>query len=89
MLGAGAVALNNLKNITAKHLGLSSQCISFLLGELPYVKLRIEISLNEKMKGWVENELSIIKRDLLNHREEIFRKLATLLCTRYFIKRLS
>ena len=71
------------KLLNNRYIALSSECITFLLGELPYLKGRIELMGEDKMKGWIDKELSIIKRDFTNHRDEIFNKLSSILSEKY------
>eukprot|EP01022_Parablepharisma_sp_SALTPOND_P008275 TRINITY_DN135526_c0_g1_i1.p3 TRINITY_DN135526_c0_g1~~TRINITY_DN135526_c0_g1_i1.p3 ORF type:complete len:255 (-),score=28.24 TRINITY_DN135526_c0_g1_i1:444-1208(-) len=47
VLGAGAVQLNKMRNITAKHLAMSAQGLGFLLGELPHIKKKTNTYLQE------------------------------------------
>lgn len=82
VLGAGAVQLNKMKNITAKHLALSSQNLCFLLWELPHIKGRIELQLNEKAKGLIDEDFISIKKDFVKHRDDIYKKLSSLLSIR-------
>ena len=81
VLGAGAVGLGNLKSIMAKHLAISSQCITFLLEELQFIKMHFDISGNQEAEKYLEKELEQIRMDFKNHREEIFKKLETMLST--------
>jgi len=82
VLGAGAVQLSKMKNITAKHLAMSSQALSLLLSELPHIKGRIELFLTEKSKSFLEDDFGSIKKDLYKHREDIYKKLSSLLSSR-------
>lgn len=50
---AGAVALQKIKtkNITAKHLGLSSLCLSFIVYIMGCIEKRLQIYDSEKLKA--------------------------------------
>eukprot|EP01022_Parablepharisma_sp_SALTPOND_P008276 TRINITY_DN135526_c0_g1_i2.p1 TRINITY_DN135526_c0_g1~~TRINITY_DN135526_c0_g1_i2.p1 ORF type:complete len:420 (-),score=56.35 TRINITY_DN135526_c0_g1_i2:29-1288(-) len=82
VLGAGAVQLNKMRNITAKHLAMSAQGLGFLLGELPHIKGRVELYLGDKAKTLMEEEFASLKKDLLKHRDDIYKKLSSLLSQR-------
>lgn len=82
ILGAGAVKLKKLKNITAKHLALNAQALDFLLGEFPHIKGRSSLYLTDKARELVEGEFNTIRKDYLKHRDDIYKKLSTLLSAR-------
>ena len=42
VLGAGATALGTIKTINSKHLGLSAQCLQFLLQEIAIVENQMQ-----------------------------------------------
>jgi len=53
---AGAVALQKIKtkNITSRHLALSSLCLKFILYIIDCISKRVEILDVEKLKGSIE-----------------------------------
>ena len=82
VLGAGAVQSSKMRNITAKHLAMSAQGLSFLLGELAHIKSRVDLYLGDKAKSLIEEEFANLKKDLLKHRDDIYKKLSSLLSLR-------
>jgi len=79
ILGAGAIKLKKLKNITAKHLALSAQALDALLGEFPHIKGRASLYLNDKAREVVEGDFNTIRKEYLKHRDDIYKKLSSLL----------
>eukprot|EP00826_Nyctotherus_ovalis_P023665 TRINITY_DN181_c0_g2_i2.p1 TRINITY_DN181_c0_g2~~TRINITY_DN181_c0_g2_i2.p1 ORF type:complete len:282 (+),score=67.06 TRINITY_DN181_c0_g2_i2:147-992(+) len=79
VLGAGAVQLNKMKNITAKHLAMSAQAVDFFYGEIEYIKGKLELYLGEKQKLLLESDFANLKKDLLKHRNDIYKKLSSIL----------
>jgi len=53
---AGAVALQKIKtkNITSRHLALSSLCLKFILFIIDCISQRVEILDAEKLRGSIE-----------------------------------
>jgi vacuolar protein sorting-associated protein 54 len=78
VLGAGATALGHLKTINSKHLGLSAQCISFLLEELPYIEVRLETSVPD-YRALLAADIARLKIDLSMHLQEVYTKLGRIL----------
>jgi len=81
VLGAGAVELNKMKNITAKHLAMNAQAVDFLYGEIEYIKAKLGLYLGEKQRLLLEGDFSNLKSDLLKHRNDIYKKLSSILLT--------
>lgn len=76
----GGVAVRNgvLKRITAKHLSLVEQSLSFLLALTPIVKLRISGAFPDKQKVLVNN-MDRIMLDSKKNRQEVKKKLLSIM----------
>ncbi|KAL1963964.1 hypothetical protein VTN77DRAFT_7639 [Rasamsonia byssochlamydoides] len=79
ILGAGATRSAGLKNITTKHLALSSQALSFIIALIPYVRefLRRHSSSNQLMA-----EFDKVKRLCQEHQHGIHEKLVDIMSSR-------
>eukprot|EP00455_Lapot_gusevi_P048577 TRINITY_DN6733_c0_g1_i5.p1 TRINITY_DN6733_c0_g1~~TRINITY_DN6733_c0_g1_i5.p1 ORF type:complete len:255 (+),score=47.89 TRINITY_DN6733_c0_g1_i5:651-1415(+) len=78
VLGAGAMQLVGLKNITAKHLALASQCLGLVICQIPAIRQALTPLLPGKQANLL-NQLDLVSRDYEEHRREIFGKLVTIL----------
>jgi vacuolar protein sorting-associated protein 54 len=78
ILGAGATRSAGLKNITTKHLALSSQALSFIVALIPYVRefVRRHSSSNQLMA-----EFDKVKRLCQEHQNGIHEKLVDIMST--------
>lgn len=79
ILGAGATRSAGLKNITTKHLALSSQSLSFIIALIPYIRefLRRHSPSNPLMA-----EFDKVKRLYQEHQSGIHEKLVDIMCSR-------
>eukprot|EP00960_Hanusia_phi_P032934 750148-Hanusia_phi.AAC.1 len=78
VLGARAMHLAGLKTITAKHLALSAQSVSFLAALLPHLKDSLVAILPERQHVLL-GELDKVGKDLTAHEEEIYVKLVSIM----------
>jgi len=85
VLGAGATALGHLKTINSKHLGLSAQCISFLIEELPFIEVRLETAIPD-YRTLLAADIARLKEDLNVHLQEIYTKLGRIINDRISAK---
>lgn len=85
ILGAGATALGHLKTINSKHLGLSAQCISFVLEELDYIELRLQADITD-YKTLIAQDVQRLRSDLNFHLQEIYKKLGKIINDRISLK---
>ncbi|KYQ90960.1 vacuolar protein sorting 54 family protein [Tieghemostelium lacteum] len=84
ILCAGARQTMKLKTITSKHLGLASQCLSFQIKFIPYVKTILQKQLNSKQYALL-NGLDKLLQDFTGHRQEIFTKFTGILKERLLL----
>ncbi|CAI2170355.1 9227_t:CDS:10 [Funneliformis geosporum] len=84
ILGAGAMRSAGLKNITAKHLALASQSLGAMIALIPFIRECIRHSLNTKQAVML-TEFDRIKRDYINHQNEIHGKLVSIMNERLVI----
>ena len=80
ILGAGATRSAGLKNITAKHLALSSQSLSFVIALIPYV--RECVRRHASNQGNLMAEFDRVKRLFQEHQSGIHDKLVDILTGR-------
>ena len=80
ILGAGATKSAGLKNITAKHLALSSQALSFVITLIPYI--RECVRRHASNSGNLMIEFDRVKRLLQEHQSGIHDKLVDILTGR-------
>ena len=81
VLGAGAMAAAGLKSITAKHLALSCQCLSFFVALQPEVREVFSdgAHMAEHRKALLAPEMGRLLQDLALHRDEIYSKLVAIM----------
>ncbi|KAJ5398228.1 Vacuolar protein sorting-associated protein 54 [Penicillium cosmopolitanum] len=79
ILGAGATRSAGLKNITTKHLALSSQALSFVIALMPYVR---EFVRRHGQSNQVMAEFDKVKRLLQEHQNQIHEKLVDIMSSR-------
>ncbi|KAE8154211.1 Vps54-like protein-domain-containing protein [Aspergillus avenaceus] len=79
ILGAGATRSAGLKNITTKHLALSSQALSFIIALVPYIRefVRRHVSTSSLM-----GEFDKVKRLYQEHQSGIHEKLVDIMSSR-------
>ncbi|KAK5950174.1 hypothetical protein OHC33_008889 [Knufia fluminis] len=82
ILGAGATRTAGLKNITTKHLALSSQSLSFVIALMPYVREFFRRYLPQNTANQTMQEFDKIKRSFQEHQNSIHDKLVDIMSGR-------
>eukprot|EP01062_Namystynia_karyoxenos_P013679 TRINITY_DN14919_c0_g1_i2.p2 TRINITY_DN14919_c0_g1~~TRINITY_DN14919_c0_g1_i2.p2 ORF type:complete len:454 (+),score=160.61 TRINITY_DN14919_c0_g1_i2:1547-2908(+) len=77
ILGAQARETAGLETITATHLGVASQCLSFLADFAPRLKARLALILPAKGQTFLKN-LDRFTKDVTDHRNEFYVKIITM-----------
>nr|GEW69056.1 vacuolar protein sorting-associated protein 54 [Tanacetum cinerariifolium] len=79
VLGAGAMQVSGLKSITAKHLALASQVVSFVHVILPEIRRILFLKVPDTRKGLLLSEIERVSQDYKVHRDEIHTKLVQIM----------
>ncbi|KAL3677642.1 hypothetical protein R1sor_027590 [Riccia sorocarpa] len=79
VLGAGAMQVSGLKSITAKHLALASQTISFFYALIPDIRRLLSVHIPEVRKALLLTEIDRVGQDYRTHRDEIHSKLVQIM----------
>lgn len=82
ILGAGATRTAGLKNITTKHLALSSQGLSFVIALMPYVREFFKRFLPQNLATQTMGEFDKAKRSFQEHQHSIHEKLIDIMSNR-------
>ncbi|KAK9097515.1 hypothetical protein Sjap_023012 [Stephania japonica] len=82
VLGAGAMQVSGMRAITAKHLALSSQVISFVYDIIPELRHVLLLRIPESRKALLVLD---INRDYKGHRNEIHTKLVQIMTERLVV----
>lgn len=82
ILGAGATRTAGLKNITTKHLALSSQGLSFVIALMPYVREFFKRYLPQNLAAQTMGEFDKAKRSFQEHQHSIHEKLIDIMSNR-------
>lgn len=82
ILGAGATRSAGLKNITTKHLALSSQALSFIIALVPYIREFFRRHLPSSSTSQVSTEFDKVKRLFQEHQSGIHEKLIDIMSSR-------
>jgi len=82
ILGAGATRTAGLKNITTKHLALSSQSLSFIIALMPYIREFFRRYLPQHTANQTMQEFDKVKRSLHEHQNSIHDKLVDIMSGR-------
>ena len=82
ILGAGATRSAGLKNITTKHLALSSQALSFIVALVPYVREFFRRRLPSSTAQQVMTDFDKVKRLFQEHQNGIHEKLVDIMSGR-------
>lgn len=85
VLGAGAMQVSGLKSITAKHLALASQTISFFYALIPDIRRVLILHIPEAHKALLLSEIDRIRQDYRVHRDEIHSKLVQIMKERLMV----
>ena len=69
------------KGISVRHLSLTSQCISFLNTELPFLKQQVITAMPTDTfeKGGIDREFETISNDLTEHKKNLLNKISQIL----------
>eukprot|EP00250_Pteridium_aquilinum_P007466 c17176_g1_i1 orf=398-3802(+) len=79
VLGAGAMQISGLKSITAKHLALASQSISFFHALIPDLKRLLAVHIPDTRKLLLFTEIDHVAQDYKVHKDEIHLKLVQIM----------
>ena len=82
ILGAGATRSAGLKNITTKHLALSSQALSFVIALIPYIREFFRRHLQSSTAPQIMSEFDKVKRLFQEHQNGIHEKLVDIMSGR-------
>lgn len=82
ILGAGATRTAGLKNITTKHLALSSQGLGFIIALMPYVREFFRRYLPTNSANQTMAEFDKAKRAFQEHQNSIHEKLVEIMSSR-------
>ncbi|XP_026458093.1 vacuolar protein sorting-associated protein 54, chloroplastic-like [Papaver somniferum] len=85
VLGAGAMQVSGLKSITAKHLALASQVISFMHAIIPEIRTVLFLRVPESCKATLMSEIGRVAQDYKVHRDEIHSKLVQIMRERLLV----
>ncbi|CAI2381418.1 unnamed protein product [Moneuplotes crassus] len=67
------------RGITAKHLAITYQSLSFILVEVPFLQEQILCRVEDNQDG-IKKEFDLIMSDIDNHKTQILNKLSKILC---------
>lgn len=79
ILGAGATRSAGLKNITTKHLALSSQSLGFVISLVPYVREFYRRQLPSSSTSQIMSDFDKVKRLFQEHQNSIHEKLVDIM----------
>lgn len=82
ILGAGATRTAGLKNITTKHLALSSQSLSFVIALMPYIREFFRRYLPQNTANQTMQKFDEVKRSFQEHQNSIHDKLVDIMSGR-------
>ncbi len=82
ILGAGATRSAGLKNITTKHLAISSQALSFVIALIPYIREFFRRHLPSSSASQTMTEFDKVKRLFQEHQNGIHEKLIDIMSGR-------
>lgn len=85
VLGAGAMQVSGLKSITAKHLALASQSISFFHALIADLKRLLAVHIPDTRKVLLFTEIDHVAQDYKVHRDEIHLKLVQIMKERLMV----
>ncbi|CAI5944070.1 unnamed protein product [Closterium sp. NIES-64] len=80
-----ASRVSGLKTITAKHLALSSQCISLVYALIPDLRRILSAFIPDARRGLVITHLDRVAQDYRVHRDEIHSKLVAIMRERLLV----
>ncbi|KAL3833754.1 hypothetical protein ACJIZ3_008490 [Penstemon smallii] len=85
VLGANALQVSGLRSITARHLAMASQVISFTYAIIPEIRRILLLKVPETYKGLLQSEIDRVSTDYKNHRDEIHSKLVQIMRERLLV----
>ncbi|KZV29371.1 vacuolar protein sorting-associated protein 54, chloroplastic [Dorcoceras hygrometricum] len=85
VLGANALQVSGLKSITARHLAMASQVISFTYAIIPEIWRILLLKVPDTYKGLLQLEIGRVATDYKNHRDEIHSKLVQIMRERLLL----
>ncbi|KAK6154814.1 hypothetical protein DH2020_009062 [Rehmannia glutinosa] len=85
VLGANALQVSGLRSITARHLAMASQVISFTYAIIPEIRKILLFKVPETYKGLLQSEIDRVATDYKNHRDEIHSKLVQIMRERLLV----
>lgn len=85
VLGAGAMQVSGLKSITAKHLALASQTISFFHVLIADLKRLLAAHIPEARRALLFTEIDHVAQDYKMHRDEVHLKLVQIMKERLLV----
>ncbi|KAI3466903.1 hypothetical protein Pfo_023566 [Paulownia fortunei] len=85
VLGANALQVSGLRSITARHLAMASQVISFTYAIIPEIRRILLFKVPETYKGLLQSEIDRVANDYKNHRDEIHSKLVQIMRERLLV----
>lgn len=85
VLGANALQVSGLRSITARHLAMASQVISFTYAIIPEIRRILLLKVPETYKVLLQSEIDRVAADYKNHRDEIHSKLVQIMRERLLV----
>ncbi|GER43262.1 vacuolar protein sorting [Striga asiatica] len=85
VLGANALQVSGLRSITARHLAMASQVISFTFAVIPEIRRILLFKVPETYKPLLQSEIDRVATDYKNHRDEIHSKLVQIMRERLLV----
>ncbi|GFP84196.1 vacuolar protein sorting-associated protein 54 chloroplastic [Phtheirospermum japonicum] len=85
VLGANALQVSGLRSITARHLAMASQVISFAYAVIPEIRRILLFKVPETYKGLLQSEIDRVTTDYKNHCDEIHSKLVQIMRERLLV----
>ncbi|KAL4191169.1 hypothetical protein AMTRI_Chr07g79370 [Amborella trichopoda] len=79
VLGARAIQVTGLKSITAKHLALASQVVSFFYAIIPEIRRILFLKVPEPRKALLVSEIDRVAQDYRVHKDAIHTKLVNIM----------
>ncbi|XP_051134830.1 vacuolar protein sorting-associated protein 54, chloroplastic [Andrographis paniculata] len=85
VLGANALQVSGLRSITARHLAMASQVISFMHAIIPEIRRLLLLKVPDTYKALLQSELDRVAMDYKNHCDEIHSKLVQIMRERLLV----
>lgn len=81
IVGAKLVEFGKVKSINTRHLGLGAQCLCFIIQELRYIQIRLEIKLPD-LSDFISTEFQKLLSDIQSLSNEFFSKIISVITPR-------